>query len=55
MWQTILDSLYSVRDALSMIESPLLQALVRVALVFAGTWVSAVAVRWGYSALRRRL
>lgn len=55
MWHVILDALYSVRDAVSGIESPLLQALVRVALVFAGTWASYAVVKLIYKLTRRWL
>ena len=55
MMQTLLQSLYAVRDAISAVQPPLLQALVRVALVFAGTWVSYELVRWFYRVVRRWL
>lgn len=52
MWQALIDALLGVQHALNSIPSPLLRVLVRLALVFAGTWASYWVVKFLYRWLR---
>ena len=55
MWQATIDFLLHVQHLLNEVPNPFLRVLIRLALVFGGTWLSALAVKWGYKGVRKIL